>query len=96
MLKAIGTTSYGEHELGDELLGAIATIAAGLWQRGGGKGSVKSEMVEHPFHQPHAAPGGDFLVGKTALKFPHCPTLKSRSLNLAENTLTGHVINNLC
>ena len=65
MLKATGTAPYGEHELGDELLGAIATIAARLWQSGSSKGGLESEMIKHALHQSHAAPSGDFFVGKT-------------------------------
>ena len=95
MLKAIGTTPYREHELGDELFRAIASIATGLWHPGGRKGGLETKMIEHSFHQPHAAPSGDFFVGEAEVKFHHCPALKSRSLNLDENTLTVILINDL-
>ena len=74
---------------------AIATIATGLREPRSSKGGLETEMIQHPFHQPHAAPGGDFFVGETEVKFHHCPALKSRSPNLAENNLTVIKINNL-
>ena len=69
VLKAVGPTPYREHELGDELFRAITTVAAGLRQIGSGKGRLESQVIEHPFHQSHAAPGSDFLVAKTKVKF---------------------------
>ena len=96
MFKTIGTTTHREHELGDELLGTITTIAAGLREPRSSKGGLEPETIQYPFHLPHAAPGGDFFVGKTKVKSHHCPALKSRSLDLAENNLTVLIVDTDC
>jgi hypothetical protein len=74
MLKTVGATPYGKHELGNELLGSVAPIAPRLWQARSTERSIKMQMIQHAFHDPHAAPSGDFFVGKTKVKvheYPH-------------------------
>ncbi len=73
VLKTIGTTQDREHELGDELLRTITAITARLRQTGSGKDGLKSRVVKHAFHDAHTAPGGDFFVGKTQVKFDPNP-----------------------
>jgi hypothetical protein len=46
-------------------------------QTGSGKDGLKSEVVKHAFHDAHTAPGGDFFVGKTQVKFHPNPRTKN-------------------
>jgi hypothetical protein len=86
MLKAVGTTPYREHELGDELFGCLAPVRAGLGQTCTRQGCTKPHVIEHALHQAHAAPSGDFFVRKTKLKVHGNSALKSRSATLPKNS----------
>jgi hypothetical protein len=39
------------------------------------------EVIEHPLHEAHATPGGDFLVGKPELK-SHTPSVQKKCSDL--------------
>ena len=76
VLKAVRATPHREHELGDELFRPITAIAARLRQATRHQCRIKLEVLQHPFHHRHPAPGRDFLVRKTKVKFHHSPVLK--------------------
>jgi hypothetical protein len=68
MLEPISPTPDRKHELGNQLFWPIATVAPRLRQASSGECRVKSQVVEHPFHDCHATPGCDLFVGKTQVK----------------------------
>ena len=76
VLKTVRPTPHREHELEDELLRPIAPIAARLGQTTRHQCRIKFEVLQHPLHHRHPAPGRDFLVRKTKVKFHHSLALK--------------------
>ena len=51
VLETVGSAGDREHELGDELFGCVATVAAGLGQTRLRQCSVKFHVLKHALHQ---------------------------------------------
>ena len=76
MLKPIDATPDREHELGHQLFRPVVAITPRLWQSCGREFSIKSQVVEHPFHDGPATPSGDLFVAKTKVKITISSALK--------------------
>ncbi|MEP6934983.1 MAG: hypothetical protein ABI988_13755 [Nitrospirota bacterium] len=81
-LEAIGATPDREHELGDALLWTRAAITAGVGEAARTEGGVETQVIQHPFQDPHAAPGSDVLIGNTEVAFHHVPRTEIAMLQL--------------
>jgi hypothetical protein len=68
VFKTVGSAPDGEHELHHELLAGVGAVGARLGQAAVAQRSLKVEVLKHLVHQRHAAPGGDFFVGKPQFK----------------------------
>jgi hypothetical protein len=68
MLETVCATPHAKHELHNELLGSIATVASRLGQCTGCQGRVKANVIEHAFEERQTTPGGDFFVGKLQIE----------------------------
>ena len=69
----LGATPARAPALGDAWLRASAAMTAGVREAARTQRGVESPVIPPPVHEPHAAPGGDFLVGHTEGECPQVP-----------------------